>query len=111
MIRQTQDQWLDSRYYASSHEGGLSFPDYKGLATAFGFDYVEISCIKDCAEKMADLFLSSVPVLCNVIIPSNARVVPQVKFGRPNEDMEPLLPRGVFLKDMIVDPLDVSKTY
>ncbi|MCK4828003.1 thiamine pyrophosphate-binding protein, partial [bacterium] len=27
MIRQTQDQWLGSRYLASSIEGGLTFPD------------------------------------------------------------------------------------
>ena len=43
-------------------------------------------------------------VLCNVIISSSARVVPQVKFGKPNEDMEPLLPRDVFFKNMIVKP-------
>ena len=41
-------------------------------------------------------------------IPDDARVIPQVKFGRPNEDMEPLLPRNVFEEKMIVNPLPVS---
>ena len=26
MIQQTQDQWLDSEYVASSYDGGLGFP-------------------------------------------------------------------------------------
>ena len=33
----------------------------------------------------------------NAKIPQS-RVNPQVKFGRPNEDMEPLLSRDVFKK-------------
>ena len=35
-------------------------------------------------------------------------VVPQVKFGRPNEDMEPLLPRDLFSSMMLVEPLPQS---
>ena len=46
--------------------------------------------------------------LLNVKISPKARVTPQVKFGRPNEDMEPLLPRDIFLKNMLIKPLDVS---
>ena len=28
MIKQTQDQWLDGEYIASSEEGGVSFPSF-----------------------------------------------------------------------------------
>lgn len=109
MIKQTQEQWLGSKYYASSHEGGLSFPDYRLLAHTFNLEYLEIASLKDCTDKLSNAFISDNSLLCNVIIPSEARVVPQVKFGRPNEDMEPLLPRDIFLANMITDPLDVSK--
>ena len=109
MIKQTQDQWLDSKYHASSYEGGLSFPDYKELANAFGLEYLEISSVKGCDANMLDMFNATKPFLCNVIIPNEARVIPQVKFGRPNEDMDPLLPRELFLHNMIIDPLDVSR--
>lgn len=110
MIKQTQEQWLGSKYYASSYEGGLSFPDYRSLAHAFELEYLEIASLKDCTDKLSNAFISDAALLCNVIIPSEARVVPQVKFGRPNEDMEPLLPRDLFLKNMITNPLDVSKS-
>jgi acetolactate synthase-1/2/3 large subunit len=94
MIKQTQDQWLDSKYYASSQEGGLSFPSYAALAQAFELRYYELS-----TEEMLNSCLQDVragPTLYNVIISSTASVIPQVKFGHPNEDMEPLLPRDEF---------------
>ncbi len=104
MIKQTQEQWLDSKYYASSFEGGLSFPDYCSIAKAFDLDYFEIDNNTNCFQEIFKIINNEKPVLCNVIISSSARVVPQVKFGKPNEDMEPLLPRDVFFKNMIVKP-------
>ena len=104
MIKQTQDQWLDSKYYASSFEGGLSFPEYSSVAKAFDLDYFEINNITNCFQKIDEIINNDKAVLCNVIISSSARVVPQVKFGKPNEDMEPLLPRDVFNRNMIIKP-------
>jgi acetolactate synthase-1/2/3 large subunit len=102
MIQQTQDQWLGSRYYASSHKGGLSFPDYQSLAKAFDLEYCEIDATTNLSVELARIKAANHSVLCNVIIPDDARVEPQVKFGCPNEDMEPLLPRDLFNKCMII---------
>ncbi len=108
MIKQTQDQWLGSNYVASSEEGGLSFPDYQKISEAFKLDYIELSKNSDIDEKISEFLLSQNPVLMNVIIPKTSRVKPQVKFGRPNEDMEPLLPRNIFMDNMLIEPLQVS---
>jgi len=105
MIQQTQDQWLNSNYSASSHEGGLSFPNYRSLANAFDLSYFEIYKDLDIGDAIKKVIGLEGPVLCNVIIPDKARVVPQVKFGRPNEDMDPLLPRDIFNKCMIIPPI------
>lgn len=110
MIRQTQDQWFDSRYHSSSLEGGLSFPDYKHIAGAFNMEYLEIKPYDKRKEKIINALATNDSILCNVFIPEEARVVPQVKFGRPNEDMEPLLPRELFRENMIVKPLPVTPT-
>jgi acetolactate synthase-1/2/3 large subunit len=93
MIKQTQDQWLNSKYYASSHEGGLSFPNYDALAKAFDLRYREISSEETLNHCLQDVHVHAGPTLYNVIISASASVIPQVKFGHPNEDMEPLLPR------------------
>ena len=105
MIQQTQDQWLGSNYYASSYEGGLSFPDYQCLAKAFGLKYCAIDGMSNLAEELNNINSMTDAVLCNVLIPKNARVSPQVKFGCPNEDMEPLLPRELFNQCMVIPPL------
>lgn len=110
MIRQTQDQWLGSHYHASSQKGGLSFPDFRQLATAFGMEYAEVDANKNLANTLQQSLKTPGSVLTNVIIPAEARVIPQVRFGRPNEDMEPLLPRDAFHKHILVDPLEVSKS-
>ena len=105
MIKQTQDQWLNSNYVASSQEGGLSFPKYKDVSKAFGLDYIELSQNLEIDNKVNKFLISERPVLLNLKISETARVKPQVKFGRPNEDMEPLLPRNIFHKNMIIRPL------
>jgi hypothetical protein len=43
-----------------------------------------------------------------VALDPGARVVPQVKYGRPLEDAEPLLDRAEFFANMIVPPVAAS---
>jgi acetolactate synthase-1/2/3 large subunit len=71
--------------------------------------YQEMGKNADCKAILQDVFAAKGSCLCNIIIPAEACVVPQVKFGRPNEDMEPLLPRATFFEQMIVKTLDASK--
>jgi len=99
MIRQTQDQWLESNYVASSNQGGLSFPSFSKLSEAFRLKYVRIDVECDLREKLTDALGHPGAVLCDVIISDKARVIPQVKFGHPNEDMEPSLPREMFARE------------
>ena len=45
MIKQTQEQWLESRYEASTNESGLAFPDFLKVARAYGFKTINIKTI------------------------------------------------------------------
>ena len=102
MIQQTQDQWLDSNYHASSEEGGLSFPNYKKLASTYNIKYFELNSEKD-FSLIDEIMNDGNPLICNVCIDKDFRVTPQVKFGKPNEDMGPLLPRDMFKESMIIE--------
>ncbi len=104
MIQQTQDQWLDSNYHASSEEGGLSFPNYKKLASTYNIKYFELNSEKD-FSLINEIMNDGNPLICNVCIDKDFRVTPQVKFGKPNEDMGPLLPRDMFKESMIIEPI------
>jgi acetolactate synthase-1/2/3 large subunit len=107
MIQQTQDQWLGARYLASSVSGGLADPNYLAIAQAYGLRTLSASRNAELADVIAETLLTAGPVFCHVDVRPEHRVIPQVKFGRPNEDPEPLLPRHEFLANMIVKPLDV----
>jgi acetolactate synthase-1/2/3 large subunit len=105
MIRQTQDQWLESEYIASAPLGGLEIPDLCEISRSFGIQTARVDTnealpngLKWLAENPCACFLQiDVDPLC--------RVTPQVKYGRPNEDQEPLLERSIFKREMLIKPL------
>ena len=82
MCRQTQREWMGGTYPTTSIEGGLSFPDFRRLAVAFGVNMTVID------------------------IPADEDVNPKAKFGFPNEDQYPHLPREEFMRNMLIDPVN-----
>lgn len=110
MVRQTQDMWLDGNHYATSIEGGLAFPDFAAVARAYGFRTDTLTLNADIDSKLAAALDCDGPSLLNIEINPDHRVLPQVKFGRPNEDADPLLDRSEFLSNMLIKPVPVSLT-
>lgn len=108
MIQQTQDQWLNCRYEASTVQGGLAFPDFVKVAKAYGYKTSTIKTNRGLKVRIREVLDYQGPIFCNVEIGPEHRVIPQVRFGRPLEDPEPFLDRKEFLKNMIVKPLEVS---
>ena len=104
MVQQTQEQWLGGKFYATSVEGGLAFPDFVKVAAAYGFPTSHAETNAELPAKIAEAWQANGPFFCNVEIPSDYRVVPQVRYGRALEDSEPLLDREEFLENMIVRP-------
>ena len=108
MVRQTQDMWLKGDYYATSIEGGLAFPDFTAVARAYGFPTETLALNEDITRMLTQTLNNDGPAFLNIEIDPRHQLIPQVKFGRPNEDADPLLDRAEFLSNMIVKPLPVS---
>jgi acetolactate synthase-1/2/3 large subunit len=108
MVQQTQEQWLNGRYEATTVEGGLAFPDFTRIADAYGIPTVTIARNDEIDARVAEAYAVDGPVFVNVEISAGHRVVPQVRFGRPIEDGEPLLARHEFFDNMIVPPTPAS---
>jgi acetolactate synthase-1/2/3 large subunit len=108
MVRQTQEMWLDGNYYATSAEGGLPDPDFVAIARAFGLRSETLTLNADIGSALRDILADDKPCLLNIELDPDHRVVPQVKYGRPNEDADPLLDRDEFLANMIVKPMPIS---
>jgi acetolactate synthase-1/2/3 large subunit len=108
MVRQTQEMWLDGNYYATSAEGGLPDPDFVAIARAFGLRSETLTLNADIGAALHNMLADDKPYLLNIELDPDHRVVPQVKYGRPNEDSGPLLDREEFLANMIVKPMPIS---
>jgi acetolactate synthase-1/2/3 large subunit len=88
MIKQTQDQWFDSNYFASDAGRDLVFPDFRLIAEAFNLNYLKITSDSDSHSIINSALSDTNTVFCEVFIDPKARVVPQVKFGNPISVME-----------------------
>jgi acetolactate synthase-1/2/3 large subunit len=104
MIKQTQDQWFGSEYFASNADSTMFFPDYEKICKAFGLEYQKISTQEDLFAGVTNVMNKKESTLCEVVIPGEARVNPQVKFGSPIEGMDPPLDADMFKSLMIIDP-------
>lgn len=110
MVRQTQEMWLGGNFYATSFDGGLANPDFAAIARAYGLRTDTLVLNADIAAKLVEALGGEGPSFLEIEIDPGHRVTPQVKFGRPNEDADPLLERSEFMANMIVKPLPVSHT-
>lgn len=108
MVQQTQEMWLGAKYYATSIEGGLAFPDFEAVSRAYGFRTERLEWNADAEATIRTAIDSDGPCLLNVEIDARHRVIPQVQYGRPNEDASPFLDRAEFLSNMLVEPLPAS---
>ncbi|MFH0820043.1 MAG: thiamine pyrophosphate-binding protein [bacterium] len=104
IIKQFQDVWLESRYEASCPEKGCSFPNFIKVAEAYGIATKVIENNVELKDKIKEVLAADKPVLCDVRIPSDQKIIPKLEFGRPIEDSAPLLDRDEFLANMIVKP-------
>src|SRR3990167_1693981 len=103
MVQQTQEQWFESKYMATTVKGGLPHIDMLKVAEAFGFFVVDIQTNDELEGKISKAINTNGAIFCNIEIDQKYRVIPQVKFGRPNEDSEPLLSRQELKSNMFID--------
>jgi len=57
---------------------------------------------KQLDEKIRMVLDFDGPILCDVKLNPNQKIAPKLTWGRPLEDLEPLLPREEFAENMKV---------
>lgn len=92
MCRQTQRQWLKGEYPATSYEGGLATPDYCRIARAYDITAWRCETSRDVEEYVQTLLCDRAAAMVEFVIPDDAGVAPQTRFGRSIEDADPALP-------------------
>ncbi len=112
-MKQTQDAYFGGRHVACDPESGISFPDIRKVAEAYGLKTKLIESRQGLRETIEEVLSSKGPLLCEVMLSDYAfspKLSSEAKpdgriVSKPLEDMYPFLPRDEFLGNMIIEPL------
>lgn len=110
IIKQFQEMYFDSRYEATTPKSGYSVPDFRKIALAYGLPCASITSHVNLAKKIKKVLVHKGPILCDVVIPDDAKLTPKLAFGKPIEDLSPELSREEFARHMIVKPITSEST-
>ena len=103
MIKQFQEQYLQSRFQSSGI--GYSNPDFQAVVKAYKIPSLQISRNEDISASLQHLLSDMHPGFLEVIIDQESRVNPKLAVNRPVEDQDPLLPREELKSNMFIEIL------
>ncbi len=110
-IKHTQLNMFGPRFTGSGEKSGVTCPDFRKLATAFGFTSFRIEGPEGLDQAIARALEAEGPVVCEVVTHPVQPLVPKLSFklksdgsmvSPPIEDLYPFLPRGELKEQMIV---------
>ena len=106
IIKQFQELYLNGRYEGTIPNKGVTNPDFRKISNAYGINYNEITNNKEIDSVLNKVLDTKKPEFINVLINPSQKIIPKLQFGRPIEDLSPLLPRSQFKKNMIIPVFD-----
>ncbi len=114
-IRVTQERFFEKRYLGEGPDSGVSCPDSRKIANAYGIKFIRVSKNDELDEIIKSVLEYDGPVICEIMSPRDQLIIPTVSsikkedgtmVSKPLEDMYPFLDRKEFLANMIVKPVD-----
>jgi acetolactate synthase-1/2/3 large subunit len=108
-IRNTQKNYFDSRFIATSTDSGLYIPDLEKVTESFGLYSVTLRSLESLRADLAEFFQKPGPGIAIVKLSPNETLTPKVAampqadgsiISMPLEDMTPLLDVKVLSSEM-----------
>lgn len=106
IIKQFQDIYLKSRYFASVPEGGYTLPNFRRIAEAYGIKTELISNYAEAKKKIKRVLKYKGPVICEVKTQKQTVLVPRLGWNTGIEDQYPYLDREELHGHMYIKPLE-----
>ena len=115
IIRRRQKDLFRKRTIGTDPDNGVSCPDFEKVAACFGIAYMRIARPEQLEPGLADLFGREQAVLCEIMgrqdqgyieLGLARSAVDRRLRRRPLEDQQPFLARDLFLREMLVEPID-----
>ncbi len=110
-IRATQNKFFQGRLIGTDSSSGVSFPDLKKLADAYGIRYFLLEDIGKLPRQLEEIAALDEPAICELICIRDQEIIPtvsskQTEDGRlvsmPLEDMYPFLDREELESNMFI---------
>lgn len=110
-----QRNYFQGHFVASEPSSGLTLPDVRKVAEAYGLATARITCHDELREGVRRVLATPGPVICEVVCSLDQTIAPRATssvrpdgtiVSRPMEDLWPLLDREEFRANMIVPPLE-----
>jgi acetolactate synthase-1/2/3 large subunit len=114
VINKRQKDLFRRRTIGTNKDDGISSPDFEKIANAFEIPYMKIATSTDLQQKVNDVINIKGPILCEVMGLEDQEYIKN-DLGRNNkrrfvkrglEDQSPFMDRELFLREMIVEPID-----
>lgn len=100
-----RDTNFQSNYAGVDARHGVSFPDFKKVADAYGLKSLYIEGHSDLREKIRHVLDADEPMICDVNMAGFYDYNPKLGWNSPIEDQYPFLPRDEFRENMIIEPI------
>ncbi|MDA8078183.1 MAG: thiamine pyrophosphate-binding protein [Nitrospiraceae bacterium] len=110
-IQTTQKNYFRGNFVASTRESGLTLPDYRKVAKAFGIPSFQLKDHRDINKKVRAILNAQGPSVCEVMVSPDQMTAPRVStrsmpdgsmVSAPMEDLWPLLDREELNSNMLL---------
>ena len=114
IIRRRQKELFRGRTIGTDDTNGLGCPDFKKISKAFGIKYKLIKTKKNLKNEINNILKQKKTVICEIMADENQEYI-EIGYAknaegkivrRPLEDQKPFLDRNIFLKQMLIEPID-----
>ena len=95
MIRHFQEMYFNGNYYQTKPSGGYDAPNFSQIAAAYGIRSICWNLDNLPLDPVLE-FYDDLPLLVEIRIKEDTYIFPKLKFGKPNQDQEPLLDRELY---------------
>jgi acetolactate synthase-1/2/3 large subunit len=114
-IRATQTRYFDNNFVCCDPSSGLTVPDTREIASAYGLKTAKITNHRKMKENVGRVLNTEGPVVCEVMVDPMLQTAPKLSsevkpdgsiISKPLEDLWPFLDRKEFYSNMIIPPLN-----
>ena len=109
LIRHTQRNFMEDRFFGTDNTNGLYLPDLTKIAESYGIKAIRIENNNELETKIKEVLASDEPVLCDVVCDEWQYLIPRISSEKMPDgtlkahdyaDMFPFLPREEYANNM-----------